>query len=78
MGVTVPRHLPGADEEATERVAGRLRREAEAERLVPFSMGWATRQLHEPLERTIVRADRRMITVKAESSNPIRQVRRTD
>jgi diguanylate cyclase (GGDEF)-like protein/PAS domain S-box-containing protein len=70
--------LPGADEAVTEQVAVRLRKEAESERLVPFSMGWATRQNHEPLERTVMRADRRMITVKAESSGPIRQVRRTD
>jgi diguanylate cyclase (GGDEF)-like protein/PAS domain S-box-containing protein len=69
--------LPGADDETTERVAKRLRREAEAERLVPFSMGWATRQNHEALERTIMRADRRMITVKSESSGAIRQERRT-
>ena len=70
--------LPGADAAATEQVAGRLRTEAEADRLVPFSIGWATRQDHELLERTIVRADHRMITVKAESSGPFRQVRRTD
>ncbi|MGE5346161.1 MAG: diguanylate cyclase [Acidithiobacillales bacterium] len=70
--------LPGADDAATEKVAARLREQAEAERLVPFSMGWATRQDHEPLERTVMRADRRMITVKAESSSPIRQARKTD
>jgi diguanylate cyclase (GGDEF)-like protein/PAS domain S-box-containing protein len=70
--------LPGADEAATAQVAERLRREAESERLVAFSMGWATRQDHEPLERTIVRADRRMITVKSEITGPIRQVRRSD
>jgi diguanylate cyclase (GGDEF)-like protein/PAS domain S-box-containing protein len=70
--------LPGADETATRRVVDRLRSEGESERLVPFSMGWSTRQNHEPLERTVMRADRRMITVKAESSGPIRHVRKTD
>jgi len=70
--------FPGADEEATARIAERLRQEGESERLVPFSLGWATRRGSEPLERTIIRADRRMITVKAEISGAIRQIRRTD
>ncbi|HUM02209.1 MAG TPA: sensor domain-containing diguanylate cyclase [Thermoanaerobaculia bacterium] len=70
--------LPGADEAATENVVARLKTEAEAERLVPFSMGWATRAEREHLERTIMRADRRMITVKAEASGPVRLPRRRD
>ncbi len=70
--------LPGADEAAAEAVAERLRTSAQAERLVSFSLGWASRSEHETLERTIGRADRRMITVKSESSGAIRNVRRTD
>ncbi len=69
--------LPGADEAATAQVADRLKQQGEDERLVGFTMGWATRQEHEPLERTIRRADRRMITVKSEASGPIRQMRRS-
>jgi len=70
--------LPGADDAVTERVSGRLLQRAEAEQLVPFSMGWASRTEREPLERTIRRADQRMITVKAGSVGEIRRKRRTD
>jgi len=70
--------LPGAGDTGTENVVGRLKAEAEAERLVAFSMGWATRSEREHLERTIMRADRRMITVKNESSGPVRLPRRRD
>ncbi|HQR47406.1 MAG TPA: sensor domain-containing diguanylate cyclase [Thermoanaerobaculia bacterium] len=70
--------LPGADEAATESVVARLKAAAEAERLVPFSMGWATRTEREHLERTIVRADRRMIVVKNETSGPLGLSRRRD
>ncbi len=70
--------LPGADEAATTAVAERLRTSAGTEHLVSFSLGWASRQEREALERTIGRADQRMITVKAETSGAIRNVRRTD
>lgn len=70
--------LPGADGTGTENVVQRLKAEAEAERLVPFSMGWATREEREHLERTIRRADRRMITVKNESTGPVPIPRRRD
>ena len=60
--------LPGADEPGTFRAAERLREAALGDRLVPFSMGWAARHGTEPLERTLLRADRRMIQVK--SSGP--------
>ncbi|MFI5182105.1 MAG: GGDEF domain-containing protein [Thermoanaerobaculia bacterium] len=70
--------LPRADETMTQAVADRLRTAAGTEPLVPFSLGWAARVEREILERTIGRADQRMITVKAESSGTIRNVRRTD
>ena len=60
--------LPGSDEPGTSRAATRLREAALSDRLVPFSMGWAARESTEPLERTILRADRQMIAVK--SSGP--------
>lgn len=70
--------LPGADEAATGAVAERLRTSAGTERLVSFSLGWAARIGREALERTIGRADHRMITVKSEISGAFRKVRRTD
>ncbi len=60
--------LPGTDEPGTSRAADRLREAALKDQLVPFSMGWAARESAEPLERTILRADRQMIAVK--SSGP--------
>jgi len=60
--------LPGSDEPGTCRAATRLREAALNDRLVPFSLGWAAREAGEPLERTILRADREMIAVK--SSGP--------
>ena len=70
--------LPGADEAATAAVAERFRTSAGTERLVSFSLGWASRNEREALERTIGRADQRMITVKAAASGTFRKVRRTD
>ncbi len=57
--------LPGSDEPGTCRAADRLREAALNDRLVPFSLGWAARDASEPLERTILRADRQMIAVKS-------------
>lgn len=59
--------LRGADDEATGYVGTRLRAEAPCRAPVPFSLGWATRREHEPLERTVGRADRNLIQVRFET-----------
>jgi diguanylate cyclase (GGDEF)-like protein/PAS domain S-box-containing protein len=59
--------LDGADAPATEFAARRLQSSAEGDLLVPFSMGWAAREEGEPLERTIARADERMLKARGDS-----------
>ncbi len=59
--------LEGADATATEFAARRLQASADRELLVPFSMGWAAREEGEALERTIARADQRMLKARGDS-----------
>ena len=56
--------LPKTDEKGTENIADRLQFVAEKEMLAPFSLGYASRQNGEALEKTIQRADQKMISVK--------------
>ena len=53
--------LDGADAQATENTSERLKVMADRELLVPFSLGWAARDDGETLERTIARADHRLL-----------------
>ena len=53
--------LDGADAQATQKMSERLMFMAERELLVPFSLGWATREDGETLERTIACADHRLL-----------------
>ena len=59
--------LVGEQAAATPAIAARLREPdvAVAAGAVPFSLGWAVRRPGESLERTIQRADQRMIEVRA-------------
>jgi diguanylate cyclase (GGDEF)-like protein/PAS domain S-box-containing protein len=56
--------LNGADVEATENTSHRLTVMAERELLVPFSLGWASRENGETLEKTIARADHRLLRAR--------------
>ena len=56
--------LPGAGEDVTGAVASRLRAAAPEIAPVEFSLGWACRAPAESVERTIARADERLITVR--------------
>jgi len=53
--------LDGADAQSTESTSERLTFMADRELLVPFSLGWAARENGETLERTIARADHRLL-----------------
>jgi diguanylate cyclase (GGDEF)-like protein/PAS domain S-box-containing protein len=59
--------LDGADAAATEFAARRLQTSADRELLVPFSIGWASREAGEALERTIARADQRLLKARGDS-----------
>jgi diguanylate cyclase (GGDEF)-like protein/PAS domain S-box-containing protein len=56
--------LDGADATAIEFAARRLQVTADRELIVPFSMGWAAREDGETLERTIARADHRLLKAR--------------
>ncbi len=56
--------LDGAGAQATERTGQRLKLMAERELLVPFSLGWAAREDGESLEKTISRADHRLLRAR--------------
>ena len=56
--------LNGADAQATENTSQRLTAMAGRELLVPFSAGWASRENGESLERTISRADHRLLRAR--------------
>jgi len=51
--------------EATELTAQRLKRLGAQELPAAFSLGWAVRENHEPLERTIDRADETLLAVRS-------------
>jgi len=53
--------LDGADAQSTENTSKRLTYMADRELLVPFSLGWAAREDGESLEKTIARADHRLL-----------------
>jgi GGDEF domain-containing protein len=53
--------LDGAGALATTNASQRLTFMAERELLVPFSLGWAVREDGESLEKTIARADQRLL-----------------
>jgi diguanylate cyclase (GGDEF)-like protein/PAS domain S-box-containing protein len=56
--------LDGAGAQATERAGQRLASRAERELPVPFSHGWAAREDGESLEKTIARADHRLLRAR--------------
>ncbi len=56
--------LDGAGAQSTERTSQRLTVTAESELLVPFSLGWAAREDGESLEKTIARADHRLLRAR--------------
>jgi diguanylate cyclase (GGDEF)-like protein/PAS domain S-box-containing protein len=56
--------LDGADAQATENTSQRLTVMAGRELLVPFSLGWASRENGESLEKTIARADHRLLRAR--------------
>jgi diguanylate cyclase (GGDEF)-like protein/PAS domain S-box-containing protein len=59
--------MAGADSKTTEQIITRLKENARCTAPVPFSIGWTVRKDHEPLERTIGRADSDLISVRVES-----------
>lgn len=67
--------LTNADETVTEHVADRLRLAASGENLAPFSLGCASRENGEWLERTIDRADQKLMLVKSAERAPRRRRR---
>ena len=67
--------LVGEQAAATSAIAGRLREPSEAAAAVPFSLGWAVRRPGEGLERTIQRADERMIQARAQERHRERRGR---
>jgi diguanylate cyclase (GGDEF)-like protein/PAS domain S-box-containing protein len=56
--------LNNADEAETRLVAERLRVEAATQAPAPFSLGWATRELGESVQRLIDRADHGLLEVR--------------
>ena len=56
--------LNNAESEDTRRVAERLRTEAETQMPISFSLGWATRESGEPVQRLLDRADHGLLEVR--------------
>lgn len=56
--------LHGADAVETKLVADRFRTEAFERAPVPFSLGWSAREVGEPVQRLVDRADRGMMAVR--------------
>ena len=56
--------MSGVDLATTEKIARRLQLAAITGAPVPFSLGWAAREGHEQLEKTIDRADRNLLAVR--------------
>lgn len=67
--------LSGADPATTEATARRLEVAAHGEAPVRFSLGWASRRGRERLEKTIVRADHHMFSVRLRRRVPGRDRR---
>ncbi len=67
--------LGGADSARTETATKRLESVAETEAPVPFSMGWSAREDEERLEKTIGRADEKLLAVRVEKRGPERDRR---
>jgi diguanylate cyclase (GGDEF)-like protein/PAS domain S-box-containing protein len=66
--------LAGADQRQTETAARRLL-EGAGELGIPFSLGWAARDGEEPLDRTIQRADQRLLEVRLKQRPQERRAR---
>lgn len=58
--------LTDADAARTQRVTERLKSSALKSAPVPFSLGWAAREVGEPLVRLLDRADRELLNVRVE------------
>jgi diguanylate cyclase (GGDEF)-like protein/PAS domain S-box-containing protein len=65
--------LAGVRGRSLDGVVRRLARAARAGSPVPFSLGWATRWKGERLERTMARADRRLIEVRVTRRSDLRR-----
>jgi diguanylate cyclase (GGDEF)-like protein/PAS domain S-box-containing protein len=65
--------LPDADEDATLHVAERLSAAALHGAPVPFSLGWAARHDGESLQRTLGRADEKLLAVRVIERMPERR-----
>jgi diguanylate cyclase (GGDEF)-like protein/PAS domain S-box-containing protein len=65
--------LAGADAPRTESVANRLQLTALRTAPVAFSLGWAARERGESLERTLSRADQRLLAVRVVERSPLRR-----
>ena len=59
--------LDDTDADATEFAARRLQATADRELIVPFSLGWSAREDGEALEKTIARADQRLLKARGQS-----------
>jgi diguanylate cyclase (GGDEF)-like protein/PAS domain S-box-containing protein len=68
--------LEDVDEDEMETVVDRLRTEALDRAPVPFSLGWATREPGEPLQKVLDRADKGMMQVRVvkRHTNPRQRV----
>jgi len=62
--------IPGAEREATRRVADRLQAAGPSSAPVSFTLGWAAREGTERLEETLRRADHHLIAVRVEARQP--------
>lgn len=66
--------LPGASQDATERVISRLKAAGPESAPVSFTLGWAVRQSGEPVEATFRRADQHLIRVRGQARERRRPV----
>jgi diguanylate cyclase (GGDEF)-like protein/PAS domain S-box-containing protein len=68
--------LGHADAAHTERAARRIESAAAEQVMVPFSLGWATREGKEKLEKTVARADKNLYSIRtAARREPARERR---
>ncbi len=68
--------LVGADPTITEATANRIKKAGIEHGPVPFSLGWATRNGSEKLEKTLARADDNMFAVRVVDRRPERRRRK--
>lgn len=69
--------LPKAMEAESEAAHKRIEKAALTQAPIPFSMGWAARERHEPLEKTIQRADENLYQVRTIARAPNEERRKS-